>query len=125
MLRRIGVYCLVFFLTGLAAARLDPPAASPAVEDLTAALLRLQEDAARSTGEPLSAAELAAVLPEVVELDDRGQPRAVRYALLSRILLQEVGRLARRVAELEAAALSTEKHERPEPLVRITVARHP
>lgn len=124
MLRRIGVYCLVFSLTGLASARLDAPEASQAVQDLAATLVRLQEDAARSTGEPLSASELAAVLPEVVEFDDQGRPRAVRYAMLSRILLDEVARLARRVAELEAASLPAEKRPRLEPLVRIKVARH-
>lgn len=126
MLTRIGVCCLVLSLTGFAAARLDDPTSDSraASADLEAKLLHLQESASRHPDGELSAPVVAEVLPDLVEYDSEGRPRTVRHRQLNTLLLEELRRLAARVADLEAATATGHPARRPEPLVRITVARH-
>lgn len=126
VLRKIEVCCLVFLLTGFAAARLDDPVAilRSSVPDLSARLVRLEERTSSRTDGRLVAADVAELLPELVEFDELGRPRSIQYRMLSRVLLDELSRLRARVAELETAGSTPDPRERVEPLVRITVARH-
>lgn len=88
---------------------------SDAVLKLRPVSFRLQDTVeidggARQWG--LLAEEVAAVLPELVVYDDKGQPRGVRYNLLSTLLLNELKEQRNEVDELRARLARLEAQRR-------------
>jgi hypothetical protein len=60
------------------------------------------DDGSRLLQYGLIAEEVAAVYPDLVQYDEEGQPRAVRYHFVNAMLLNEVQRQRGRIAALEA-----------------------
>jgi hypothetical protein len=83
--------------------------ASDKLMKLRPAAFRYKADPSNTQQYGLIAAEVARVYPELVISDADGKPETVAYHLLPAMLLNEVQKLARQLAQkdLEKAALQT------------------
>lgn len=80
----------------------QPMGDTSAVMNLRPVTFIFKSDESKSKQYGLIAEEVAQVMPDLITLDDKGQPYHVSYHLLPAILLNEIQKLVKRVQALEA-----------------------